>query len=188
MLMKKKSNINLANENADIFMVLGLIGMSIAPVYDVHSIKVHCPFGDISHSDFGTDRAMRIYPGTNSAYCFACQKLYTSVNIYALSKDIGLEEAASDLLRETGYQPQTLEEMWASAQPKPQPPDLPMLGLALRVFCERIDPAWQTRQFEPEISSYLDSCLSLLSAVRTEQDVAEWLKGTKQVMKNCLNS
>lgn len=188
MSIKKKSHINLANENTDIFMVLGLVGMFVAPVYDVHSIKVHCPFGDISHSDFGVERAMRIYPGTNSAYCFACQRLYTPVNIYASAKDIGFEEAASDLLRESGYQPRTLEEMWDSAQPKPQSPDLPMLGLALRVFCERIDPDWQTRQFEPDISSFLDSCLSLLSTVRSEQDAAEWLKGTKQVMKNCLNS
>lgn len=186
-MIREKSIVETANNKVDIFDACRIIGMAVRPAYDVRSIKTYCPFGEISHSDEGASPAFRIYPNTNSAFCFACQTLFTPAKLASMAWDMPLEEAAERLLTETGYKPLSVEEAWQQAlNPPEQPPDLAALGMALRVFCQRQDANWETLQFEPGVSKWLDQCLSLLTYVRTDKEAREWLEGSQNIMRNIL--
>jgi len=183
-MTKKKSNVELANDLVDIFMVYNMIGMKVSPVYDVRSIKVHCPF------DIGRDAspAFRIYPSTNSAYCFSCQAYYSPVKLASIAWEKTYKEAADILLEKIGHKPPTPEEIWNQAvQVEVQPPDLSSLGQALQLYCATLSVDWEMKQFDPEIAKWLDSCLSLLSCVKTETDAEKWIAGSKKVMTQVLS-
>ncbi len=184
MMKTEKSLVELANSEVDIFLVCNLIGMDITPAYDVRSIKVYCPFGEVSHIDGGREKALRIYPDTNSAWCWA-ESLYLSpVKIASLAWDKPMLETAEILLERVGKTPPSIEEMLDKFLNPPEvQPDLSLLGQLLRDFCKNHMENWESRQFDPEIARWLDSCLSLLRYVRTSADAAEWLEGSKQVMR-----
>lgn len=145
-------------------------------------MKVHCPFGDLYHSDQGIEAAFRIYPGSNSAFCFAGCGYFTPVGLAAMAWDRPKEEVAADLLDRVGYKPVSLAQAWAGLQVREEPPDTAMLALALRTYCERVAPGWAERQFEPGIGAVLDRCLALLPRVKTPDDAEQWLQVTKRVM------
>lgn len=173
----------LANDHSDILVVARMIGMVVPDFSYAASIKLYCPFGDVSHADGGTSKAFRIYPETNSAYCFACGEHFSPVKLLATARDLPLAEAADTLLEIAGVTEEGTEERWQQLLSEQDSPiNTAELAEALKVYCSRVDPAWDERQFDPAVAETFQRCLELLGSVRTPADVTQWLGATKQVM------
>lgn len=177
------SSISIANEKVSITTVCQMLGMFVPELYYLSSLKLHCPFGDVSHADGGQARAFRVYPEDNTAFCFACGIFFTPVRLLAMARDLSVEEAAEVLLEEAGYQPEDPDDRWALLlQSTEEPVSQLELAEALKIFCARVDPSWEERQFDTAIAVRFQQCLDLLSGVKNGADSKKWLAGTKQVM------
>jgi hypothetical protein len=185
MATEEKSVIELANERMTIVDACNELGMDIYD-FSISSLKVYCPFGHLYHSDGGTSKAMRIYPATNSAWCFAGCGYFTPVKLLSLDKGISEEEAAESILETTKYIPPDYESRWEALVTAETPMDTDALSDALKVACARLDPNWEAHQFEDAIATKLRKCLQLLSKVHTEEDATKWLTITKQIMRKAL--
>lgn len=180
--MRKRSPIALANEHVSILHACRKIGLSVPEELTGRSMKLSCPFGDVWHTDQGAQKALRLFPETNSAYCYAGCGFYTPVSLVAMAEDRDPEDVAIELLQEVGYKPVSLAQYWADVQVTEQSPDRAMLGLALRTYCERVVPGWSERQFDEQVARRLSRCLSLLAKVETEGDAELWLDTCKKAM------
>lgn len=179
-----RSPITVANEVVSIVTVLQWLGAELPDdIGSGRSRKVHCPWGEAYHSDGGIDPAMRVYPDTNSAYCFSCSSAFTPVGLAAQAMDCDRRTAAVHLLDRAGHQPMDLASVFAGHAAWSPEPDKAQLADALKTFCRRIDPAWSTRQFDAAVASTLTRCLSILDLVNTEEDVNLWLTRCKAAMK-----
>jgi len=176
--------IKLANDRMTIVAACHEIGMWTPDVPG--AMKMHCPFEDVWHSDGGRARAFRIYENTNSAYCFACQQYYNPVRLIALDRDISDEAAAEVILELTGYTEPSVEENWAKVTGHEQEFSTETLPEALKVACQRISPAWETRQFEEQVAARFRQCLGLLPRVKSEADATLWLDTSRKIMRNVL--
>lgn len=177
--------VETANEQVDILDVCRWVGMRVP--YEVpRSLKVRCPFGELAHTDHGVAPAFRIYPDTNSSFCFACgffSPVWLAASVWGMTR----REAATALLDRIGYKPVSLAQLWANVVAAPEPPpDTTYLGLALRTYCDRIDTEWCRRQFETRTAHTLDRCLALLSHVRTSEQARLWLTHSKLIMSRVM--
>lgn len=180
--------VTMANEEISIVSVLQSLGVELPDdVGSGRSRKMHCPFGGIYHSDNGVDPAMRVYPESNSAYCFSCSSYFSPVGLAAKAMDVNVLTAATRLLERAGYRPTDLAQAWQRARTFEPEPDTALMADALKTYCRRIDPGWARRQFEPGIAAALTRCLALLDLVRSGEDVALWLAGCKTVMRRSLH-
>lgn len=178
--------IALANDKVSISQALMMIGMDI-PDYQYGSGKLYCPFGDLYHADGGTSKAFRVYPETNSAYCFACGEAFRPVSLLAKAKGISDADAAEGLLEAIGYVPPTIDSRWEALITTPQQIDREALSEALKLACSRMSPTWEVDQFDELIATRFRKCLELLSKVHTEEEATQWLTVTKAVMRKTLN-
>lgn len=179
---ERVSPIQIANERLSIIDACNMLGMGVSD-FSISSLKVWCPFGHLYHADGGTSKAMRIYPATNSAWCFACNLYFTPVKLIAMDRGITEVQAAESILVETNYVPPDYESRWESltkTQPQVVEEDL---GEALKVACSRMAPDWDERQFDEAVSRRLRQCLSLLPKVHTEDDSVKWLSMSKKIMQ-----
>jgi hypothetical protein len=183
----KRSVVAEANERVSIVTVCQMLDVDVPDdLGSRSSYKIHCPFGTIYHSDHGISPAMRIYPDSNSAYCFSCAAYYTPVSLAAKGLDIDWRTAAAQLLDRIGYRPLDLAEVWQQVKEYTPEPDRALLADALKTFCRRIDPAWSARQFDPQIAATLTRCLSILDLVSTPEEVTLWLDSCKIAMRCAL--
>lgn len=143
------------------------------------SSKLRCPFTGMYHDDY---RSFRIYPQSNSAYCFACKEYFTPVKLISMTKGLSLEEATDYVLELKGYREKTFEEKWDELDTQELRIDTSYLAEALKVFCSRAIPSWSTEQFNPSLSRKLTQCLNLLPAVRSEADSERWLSASQEAM------
>lgn len=173
-------DIALANTEVSIVDACKLIGM---PSMDYqYSIKMYCPFGQVTHGDGGATKSFRVYMESNTAYCFACAERYTPTKLVALEKDISLEEAAQFLLELYKVKP-SVDDRWAElTAEKPFALDSADLTESLKVYCRRIDPDWETHQFVPEVAETFQKCLSLIPLIRTEKERDQWREAAKSLM------
>lgn len=179
--------VTVANEQVSIVTVCQMLGVDLPDdVGEGRSRKVPCPFGEMYHSDFGASPAMRIYPDTNSAYCFSCAVYYTPVSLAARAMDTNATTAATRLLDRIGYTPMDMAAIWQSARDYAPAPDKALLADALKTYCRRICPDWAKRQFEPGLSATLTRCLAILDLVRSDEEVSQWLTGCKAVMHRAI--
>lgn len=182
------SPITVANEQVSIVLVCQMLGVDLPDdVGAGRSRKVHCPFGEFAHSDGGVSPAMRIYPDSNSAYCFSCAAYFNPVGLAAQGLDVDRHTAAVRLLDRIGYRPLDPAAAWHQALECEVQPDKALMADALKTYCRRIDKDWTSRQFEPAISAPLARCLSLLDLVHSEQDVTMWLSCCKAAMRRALH-
>lgn len=185
-MTRKPAVVKLADEQVDILVACRIVGMDLPDTIE-RSAKVHCPFGEIYHSDHGVDPAMRIYPQSNSAWCFSCSHYYTPTLLVARAWDVTLRAAATALLQRTGYRPPSPQDVWDQVVAEPAV-DRTALAEALKTFCRRAVPHWDAVQFEPDVSEQLDRCLRLLDLVHDEADGRKWLSACKMSMLNSLAS
>jgi hypothetical protein len=147
------SVVSVAREQVSILTVCRLVGMSVPDSFQGGSVKVSCPFGWVNHPDGGHESAFRIYPSSNSAWCFVCQEYYDSPKLYAAVRDITREEAAVVLLDEVGYKPLDLAHLWEQVSRPPVVLDTSSLAEALKVYCSRLSSRWEQRQFESGVAA-----------------------------------
>ena len=178
--------VRLANERVSITQAFSLAGYDVG--YMASSGKVYCPFGNLYHVDHGATRAMKVYPNTNSAWCFAGCGYFDPVKLMAEARDISVEQAAEAILTETGWVAPTAEALWDSLMNEPEKIDTADLAEALKVACSRMSPYWEDIQFEGGVAKMLTRCLSLLSKVRTAEDAQRWMTVAKEAMREALRS
>lgn len=175
--------VTVANEQVSIVTVCQMLGLELPDdIGEGRSRKVPCPFGEMYHSDFGASPAMRIYPDTNSAYCFSCAAYYTPVSLAARAMDTTAASAAAQLLDRIGYTPDEMASIWQQARDYAPEPDKALMADALKTYCRRIAPDWLTQQFDDRVAATLTRCLALLDLVKTDEDVTLWLTRCKEVM------
>lgn len=186
--MRRTNLVEVANEKVSILTVCRLFGVDLNEDIAAggRTRKVSCPFGEIYHSDGGISPAMRIYPESNSAYCFSCAAYWTPVSLAAKAMDLDRSSAAIRLLDHVGYRPLGLAEQFQQAVEYAPEPDRALLADALKTYCRRIDSQWLDRQFEPGVAAQLTRCLSLLDLVKSADDVALWLDRCKVAMRRVL--
>lgn len=180
------SPIELANEKINIAQVFSIITGDDAPDLEfLDSGKLYCPF-DFTHADDGS-KSFRMYGETNSAYCFACGKRWSPVGLYADAEDLQWRDAAEALLRRFEIPQETTEDRWkALTEPQGFSINTAEMAEALKLYCGRICPDWEDRQFNDRISSILSRCLALLTAIKSEEDALLWLRQTKEIMRRAL--
>lgn len=183
-MAEEKTAIELANERMSIVQACASLGMDIYD-FSISSLKVYCPFGHLYHSDGGKSKAFRIYPASNSAWCFACNIYFTPVKLIAMDKGISELDAAEGILEATNYVAPDWESAWASVT-APRPIDRDALTESLKTACARLDHDWETRQFEEPVALKLRQCLELLRKVQTEEDITKWTDITTRVMQKTL--
>lgn len=184
---RKHSVVALANELVPIETALRLIGVDVPDGLAYRrSTKLYCPFGDINHADGGLERAFRVYPEQNTAWCFACQQHFTPVWLVATAWGQDTRIVATELLDRVGHRPLSMAQQWAQATRREEPPDRTLLREALQTYCGRICPDWALRQFDPVVGATLTRCLALLDLVHTEAAARAWLARVKEVMGRVL--
>lgn len=175
--------VTVANETVPITTACQLVGMSIPDDIGYgRSMKVHCPFGDIWHSDQGAEATMRVYVESNHVYCFSRCGYFTPVSLVAAAWDLTWRNAAVELLERIGHKPVSLAEAWAQVGRRDDTPDQTLLGEALKTWCRRAAPDWDDDQFHPRIAATLTRCLALLDRVTTADEARVWLSGCKEAM------
>lgn len=182
-----RERVRLANERMGIAAACRFIGMHMGD-FDIYSVKTYCPFGELMHEDGGRSKAFRVYPGTNSAWCFACNQYYTPVKLVAFDRDIPEPAAAEIILEEVGYVAPDIESRWAAATAQTASVDTDGMANALKTYCARIAPDWEVRQFDDDIASMLRRCLAPLSKVTNDEEARQWLDTTKLVMHKALSA
>ena len=183
--MTPRERIQLANERMSITQACRFIGMHLGD-FEIASVKTYCPFGELLHEDGGRSKAFRVYPETNSAYCFACIKAYRPVSLIATDRDIPEPAAAEVILEETGYVAPNFMAKWEALSEQTASVDRDALEEALKTYCARISPDWEMRQLDDDIASTFRKCLTASRNVASEDDARKWLKLTKQVMATAL--
>lgn len=179
------SRIFIANDRMGIMDAAKLVGMDVSSG-DFQVAKHYCPFGTVFHLDGGASRAFKFYLETNSAWCFACSIYFTPTKLIALDRDLTEAEAAEVILEEIGYVEPTVEARWDAATAVKDIVDTDYLAEALKVYCARIDPNWESRQFDENVSKVLQACLELSPMANTTKLADEWLSTTKTVMSRVL--
>ena len=183
--MDPREAIKLANEHVSIIDACNMVGMELGD-FTASSMKVYCPWGHVTHMDGGMSKSMRVYPETNSAFCFASCGYLTPVKMIALDRDVSEEEAAEILLTEINYVPPDYMSKWNALIAEQIPVNTSALAEALKVACARMTEDWDDVQFDDEISTKLVQCLGLLPKVQTNEDADKWLDVSKIVMKTVL--
>lgn len=184
LVRKRRSVIATANAEVNIFRVADWIGMSVPETSA--SLKTYCPFGEVSHPDGGVDAAFRFYRDTNSAYCFAGCGAFGPVRLAAVAWDRSFRDVAEELLERIGHRPLDPVEAWEAAAAYVAPVDLEALGSALKLYAERVEPQWQTKQYEDEVQQVLGRCFALLGSVRSGDEAGRWLETCKTVVTRVL--
>jgi hypothetical protein len=178
-----ESKIGIANEEVSILKVCTALGMDIPDfALTAEKYKTWCPWGGIFHTDGGAAKAFMIYPATNTAHCFAGCGHFTPSKMKAMSMDISEEDAAALLLAEIGWLGEDLDARWEAAITKEEFVQTASLAEALKVYCARIEPQWESKQFEQQVASRLNQCLELLDNVSTSEQATRWLTVAKRVM------
>lgn len=185
--VEEKSIVQLANERMTIIEACNELGMDVMD-FSISSLKVYCPFGNLYHSDGGTTKAMRIYPATNSAWCFAGCGYFTPTRMLAMDKGVPEQAAAEFILERTNYVAPDFEARWEAISTEKPVPNTDDLTEALKVACSRMVPDWEERQFEDEVAHKLRQCLALLRKVQSEEDAALWLSSTKKIMQTTMGA
>jgi len=174
----------LANSLYSIFDAYIEVSGNWVPHYESVSPKLQCPYVGLFHNN---PKTLRIYPETNSAWCFSCREYMTPVSLIMAFKGLDESDACQWVKERVGYQPPDPEQVWESLVSEGGLElDTSYLAEALKVACSRMSTSWREEQFNDEVSRKLSQCLSLLPRVRTEEDADIWLSASKRAMANVL--
>lgn len=176
------SEISTANEVVGIEQACVMVGMDYATGFGKH----YCPFGNLYHADGGISRSFRVYPTSNSAYCFACAAYYNPVKLVATAKGISDEDAAEFLLESVGYVAPDAYSRFEAATATDTRVETNDLAAALKMACARYSSEWETRQFDDDVAVPFATVLGLLPKVKTDADAEKWLATAKIVMSRAL--
>jgi hypothetical protein len=137
--------------------------------------KTSCPF---CFDGGGTDPAFRIYE--DHGFCFAENRFYSTTRLLAAFWQVSMEDAADKALKQIGWRPPTVENLWKEASADP-PPAIGALETALRTYCGTL-PGWKDLQYTSSVGGMLATCLALLPTIKSEAECVEWLSRCKAIM------
>jgi hypothetical protein len=120
--------------------------------------KVYCPFG-MFHRDGGVDRALRVYPQSNTAYCFAGCGFIDPIRLFRLTYDLSPLEAAKRLVETYGEAPQTWDARLSEALRPTPTPDLRTTLVAALHNALSADPRYGAISLEPYVMKVTRDCL-----------------------------
>lgn len=182
--MQQRSELRGQSIEATVDMRVSIVGLlrqlSVnVPDVEYGSVKVYCPFG-ILHIDHGLTRTMRVYPETNTAFCFADCGHFTPTKLGAQAWDLSRADAADRLMDQVEIETEKplVESLFKVDVERPSSESL---SEALRVYCQRMK-GWGSVEFTSEVSAKLGQCLDLLPGVVSAQDAGRWLDGSKVAM------
>lgn len=152
-------------------------------VYDRPSQKLRCPFGEVSHDDFGVEPAFRVYQYSKSAFCFAGCGYFRPVSLCAMAWDMDPESTAKELLRRVGWREPSSQARWDDLSREAVLVDRYQLTQALMVYASRKFDNWPACRYdESGVSGFLSRCLGLLEHVVTPAQAKVWRDKTKQAV------
>lgn len=140
--------------------------------------KTFCPFG-FEHSDFGLEKAFRVYPDSNSSFCFAEHGSMNNVRLLQMHEGISAKKAARKLLVHYGLMDtfdwrkhfQEIAEQRAEQTAISTASLVEALHLALSSH-----PAWSHLQFHPDMQEALELRLTVLEGYITDGKDAESIR------------
>jgi hypothetical protein len=156
-------------------------GIDAPGAYRDSGTKMHCPWGEISHSDGGRDKAFRVWP--DHAWCFSCREWFGPVKLASRIWDVSYEQAAVRLLDFVGHKPADYAHHWQAAA-RPLEVNRSAVAQALRNYCGSL--VSQDGLLAPGAAEYMSQCLGFLTQVKNEAEAAEWLALAKRVMQAVL--
>lgn len=145
--------------------------------------KMFCPWGEFTHPDGGDEPAFRVY--SDHGFCFACWQYYTPVSLCTAAWEVAEDSVAEKLLHLAGVAPESYDELWDRVV-RPIPIDTRAIWEALRTYCVRNFPRWESLQYHDEVSLYLARCRGLLTRVENEADARQWLDACSLVLDEVL--
>jgi len=181
-----RSLVEIANKHISIWEVCRLVGVDFGGYYGTNS-KLYCPFGNITHMDGGSTKAFRVYPATETAYCFGCSQFFDAVGLYSEFSDLSREEAADFLLTESGWKEETYEEKWDKLTKKTSI-DTSGLSEALDIYCLKLNPEWEVICIESPYREAYASVMGVLPYVRNFSDADKWMNAAKEKMRKVLTN
>lgn len=177
--------ITKANEIVPISALFREFGYNV-PDADTASMKISCPWSYM-HSDYGLDKAMRIY-ASNTAYCFAGCGFITPVDLAVREWSMSPSKAARKLLEQRGFKRQNLKEMWAEFKTNSEMvPDEETLSAALLTALSSI-PTYKDNQYDPAVLATIDKFNKVLPQVTNEEKARLWLNAGKVRVQEILES
>jgi hypothetical protein len=151
------------------------------------SWKDNCPFG-FEHPDGGRDKGWRVYPSTNSSYCFVMHGGMTPVRLISLRKDVNSKRAAYIILENYGLlKGRGWRERYAAVaserELKGNSIGSPAVLVEALHSALRVEPKYMERCFETEFAEGLETCLEKLDALLAEhadeEQVRAWFIDSK---------
>jgi hypothetical protein len=180
-----------ADEQVSIITVCQLIGMDEVADEGGRATKYHCPFAEFYHNN-PTEKAFRVYPETNSAFCFGGCGFFSPVMLYAKANDfvtkddkLRLRDAANALMKVVGYAEPSTSSWDALANPKPPAVNTAALGKALEMFTRRT--LAENPQADPLAAAEIFAKMeNILPSVKSAEDATKWMDVGQQAIRIAL--
>lgn len=166
--------IRYANEEVSVFDVLAEEFDLRVGAAESRSSKERCPFG-FEHDDGGMTKAMRVYPATNSTFCFAGHGFFDPVRLVAKSREWTHTRAAKHLLEARGLlAPMGYRERFAAldrARYEPKPLGNPAYAVEALQMALSAHESHGRLQYHPVFTQGLERALALLSDIMERRPV-----------------
>lgn len=173
-------------EKVSIVTILGDF-FGIEAAHGEEGFKTQCPIG-YEHSDGGSANALRVYPSSNSSWCFSHSQRFGPIELAELYFNLPRVQAARSLLQHYGISlhPPTTDQRWATLQEsRVHRPDT---GVLRELFLKKARslPGYDTHQYDPEVTAVVSKILRSAEDMGfdpTEEDVEKWLQTSEKIMK-----
>lgn len=185
--------IDRANEVSIIAVLKDFLDVEVPDSGD-RSWKDWCPFG-FEHPDGGRDRGWRVYPSTNSSFCFVMHGGMSPVRLVAIRKDVHPRRAADLILDHYGllkprHWRERYNELVASHSRARRSNTSPTALLeALHAALSR-EPLYFEKQFDGDFNTLLESKLdgldTLLSDAADDDEIRAWYVSTRDELAGAL--
>lgn len=133
------------------------------------SWKTDCPF-NFEHGDGGRDKGWRVYPSTNSSYCFVLHGVLDPVRLIMLRKDLSAKRAAYvilenyGLLKSRNYR-ERYDQIVAEREMRSAGVGQPAVLVEALHSSVRADPRYIEKQFDVEFNVVLEKALEELDVL-----------------------
>lgn len=155
------------------------------------SYKAYCPFM-VEHGDGGWDKGWRVYPATNSSYCFIMHGVMPPVRLVQIRFDLRQNAAAEKILKQYDLlKPKPFRERFELEQQRRDTARERSVGTpqqaveALQMALSRVE-GYDSRQFDRDVQDAMERVLSILEKVfeapNTEDLLRGWLTRAKTHM------
>lgn len=189
LLPRPESAIEIANRLVPLWKVLQLTSVHVPDFSHGKSVKARCPYADMYHLTEDASKSMRVYPESNTGYCYMGCGVLTPVSVHARINGISYKAAAFRLLDLVGHKLKTLDEKWNDAVRSEPVFNREGYRDALVEYCRFLSGSdWTLMQYEERITSRMSSAFLVLDKASSDEDAYRWLEAAKSVMKQAIDT